>query len=118
MSSSLDQKTGVNALLCYIVLGYAEKIKQCFIKIMSLPSNQVGKEEGNFTSERNNFKGGGRCCELLEDDILRRSKADEQVVITESLLVASLSGEENWSEGYRWVHSQIKVTHESLANQI
>ena len=57
MSSSLDQKTGVNALLCYIVLGYAEKIKQCFIKIMSLPSNQVGKEEGNFTSERNNFKG-------------------------------------------------------------
>ena len=45
-------------------------------------------------------------------------KADEQVVITESLLVASVFGEENWSEGYFWVYSNPKGTHKILANQI
>ena len=38
--------------------------------------------------------------------------------ITEFLLVASVFVEENWSEGYHWVHIQIKGTHESLANRI
>ena len=55
---------------------------------MSLPLNQVGKEEGNFTSEINNFKGGERCGDLLEEGLLSFSKSVEQVVITASLLVA------------------------------
>ena len=38
--------------------------------------------------------------------------------ITASLLVYSYFGEKNWTEGYCWVHSQLKVTHESLANRI
>ena len=61
MSSSPYHETGVNALLCYVILGDAEKSKRCFTKIMSLPLNQVGEEEGSFTSERNNYKGGERC---------------------------------------------------------
>ena len=51
MNYSPDQENGVNALLCYFVIGYAEKSKRCFTKIMSLPLNQEGEEEGNFTSE-------------------------------------------------------------------
>ena len=53
MNYSPDQETYVNTLLCYFVLGYAEQIKRCFIKMMSLPLNKTGKEEGNFTSEIN-----------------------------------------------------------------
>ena len=92
MSYSPDHETGVNALLCYIILGYAEKCKQCFTKIMSLPLNQVGEEEVKFTSERNNCKGGERCGDLLEEVLLCLIKDPEQVVITESLLVASVFG--------------------------
>ena len=36
------------------------------------------------------------------------------MIITESLLVASVFGDENWSEVYHWV----KGTHKSLTNQI
>ena len=86
--------------------------------MISLPLNQVGEEEGNFTSERNNCKVGGICVNLLEDDILGHSKDAEQVFITEYLLVASVFGEENWAERYCWVHIQLKVTHKSLTNQI
>ena len=53
MNSSPDQENGVNAFLCYFVLGYAEKSKRCFTKIMSMPLNQESEEEGNFTSEIN-----------------------------------------------------------------
>ena len=49
---------------------------------MSLPLNQEGKKEGNFTSEINNFKGGERCVDLLEEEIIHRSKSAEKVVIT------------------------------------
>ena len=62
---------------------------------MSLTLNLVCKKEGRFTSERNNYKGGDIYGDILEEDISRRSKAAEQVVITSSLLVASLCGEEN-----------------------
>ena len=72
-----------------------EKIKRCFTKIISLPLNQLGKEEGNFTSERNNFKGGGICVDLLGDEILRISKDYEQVVVTAYLIIASVFGKEN-----------------------
>ena len=85
---------------------------------MSLPLNKVGEEEGNFTSEINNCKGDEICGDLLEEELLRRSKDVEQVVITSSLLVASVFGEGKWSYVYRWVHSRLKGTHESLANQI
>ena len=80
--------------------------------------NQVGEEEGNFTSERNNCKGGEIYGNLLEDELLHQSKDSEQVFITASLLVVSVFGWENWNEGYCWVNSQIKGTHESLANRI
>ena len=62
---------------------------------MSLPLNKVGKEEGNFTSERNNCKGGERCGGLLEEELLSISKDSEYVVIAEYLLVASVFGTEN-----------------------
>ena len=68
---------------------------------MSLPLDKVGEEEGNLASDRNNFKGGERCGDVLGEEILRCSKFDEQVVITAYLLVASLFGKENWAEGYR-----------------
>ena len=42
---------------------------------MPLSLNQVGKEEGNFSSERNNYKGGERCGDHLEEDILHSNKA-------------------------------------------
>ena len=77
MSSSTYQETGVNELLCYVVLGYEEKSKRCFIKLMSLPLNNPGKEEGNFTSEINIYKGGGRCGDILEEEISSHRKAAE-----------------------------------------
>ena len=77
MNSSPDQETDVNELLCYFVLGYAEKNKRCFTKSMSPPLNQAGKEEGKFTSEINIYKGGGRCCDIIEDEILSHSKDSE-----------------------------------------
>ena len=43
MSSSLDHEIGANALLCYVVLGDAGEIKQCFTKITLLTLNQVGE---------------------------------------------------------------------------
>ena len=39
------------------------------------------------------------------------------MVVTASLLVASVFGELNWSEGYCWVHSQLNRNHESLPNR-
>ena len=85
---------------------------------MSLPLNQVGKEGVNFTSKRNNWKEGERCGDLLEEELLRHSKAAEQVLITLSLLIDSLFGEEDWDEVYSWFQSQLKGTDESLANRI
>ena len=76
MSSSTYHETIVNALLCYVVLGGAGESKRGFTKIMFLPLNQVGEEEGNFTSEINNFKGGEICFDLLKDELLRRNKAN------------------------------------------
>ena len=64
------------------------------------------------------MQGGEICGDLLEEEILRHSKASEQVVITASLLFASVFGEKNWSEGYRWIHSQLKGNYESLARLI
>ena len=61
-----DNKTGFNTLLCYAVLGYAEKSKWCFTTNISLPLNQVIEEEGNFPSERNICKGGDKYDDLLE----------------------------------------------------
>ena len=40
------------------------------------------------------------------------------MVITASFLVAILFCEENWAEGYCWVHIQLKGTHKSVANRI
>ena len=85
---------------------------------MSLPLNKLVQEEGNFTSERNNCKGGERCGDLLEEELLRRSKAAKNVVIKAYLLVASVLGEEKWTEGYRQVYSQLKGTHKILYNRI
>ena len=51
-------------------------MKRCFTKIMSLPLNQLGEEELNVTSERNNCKGFDRCGDLLEENLLRNSKVD------------------------------------------
>ena len=48
---------------------------------MSLLLNKVGEEEGNFTSEVNNYKGGEICGDLLEEEILCCIKASEQVII-------------------------------------
>ena len=98
MSSSPYHETSVNELLCYVVLGDAEESKRCFTKTVSLPLNQVGKEEGKFASEINSCKGSERCGDLLEEELVRRSKSDEKVFITESLLVASVFGGENWDE--------------------
>ena len=95
-----------------------EKSKQCFNKSISLPLNKIDKEEVKFTSERNNCKGCKICGDVLEDEILHQSEAAETLEITESLIVPSVFGKENWSEGCCWVHSQIKGNHESLANQI
>ena len=67
MSSSPEHETGANALSYYVILGHAEKSKRCFTKMMSLPLNKVGEEEGNFTSDRNNWKGGERCGALIEE---------------------------------------------------
>ena len=77
MSSSPYQETCVNALLCYFVLGYAEKNKRRFTKIMSLPLNQAVEEEGKFISEINIYKGGGRCCDIIEDELLSHSNDSE-----------------------------------------
>ena len=79
---------------------------------MSPNFNEIGKEEGNVTSERNNSKGEDRCDDILEEELLRRSKA----VITASLIVDSLFGEENCSVGYCCVQSKLKGTHEILNN--
>ena len=76
----------------------------------------MGKEEENFTSKINNCKGGGRCADLFEEEILRLSKASEHIVITASLLVALVFVEEKWAGEYSWVHSQLKGTHKSLYN--
>ena len=95
-----------------------EKIKQCFTKIMSLPSNKLGEAEGIFISDWNNCNGGERCGDLQEEEILGHNKASEQVFITEYMKVASVFVKENWAEGYCWVHSQIKGNHESLSDQI
>ena len=65
---------------------------------MSLLLNQVGDEERKFTSERNDYKGGEICGDLLEEEILHQSKSAEKVLITESMIVALLFGEENWSQ--------------------
>ena len=81
---------------------------------MPLPLNQVGEEEGDFTSERNNQKRSDICGELHEHKILILSKDAEQVVITASLIVALVFGDGNRAEGYRWFYSQLKGTHESL----
>ena len=62
---------------------------------MSLPLNEVGEEEGKFTSERNNCKGGENCGYLLEYEILLHIKPSEQVVLTSSLLFASVVDKEN-----------------------
>ena len=40
------------------------------------------------------------------------------MVATASLLVASVFGEENWAEGYRWVRIQLKGDNEILSNHI
>ena len=53
----------------FYVMSYLNMLgegKRCFTKIMSLPLNQVGEAEINFISERNNFKGGEICGDLLE----------------------------------------------------
>ena len=118
ISSSPYHEICVNALLCYVALGDSEKSKRCFTKIMSLLLNQVGEEEESLTSERNNCKGGERCGELIEDELLCQSKDYEQVVTTASLIVDSVFGEGKCTEEYHWVHSQIKGTHESLSNRI
>ena len=76
MSFSTDHETGINAFLCYVVLGCAVKSKRSFTKIISLPLNKLGEEEVNFTSERNICKGGDKYDDLLEQELLRRSKAD------------------------------------------
>ena len=88
------------------------------MRIPSGAGTTLGKEEGNLISERYNCMGGERCGDLLEKELLSFSKADKQVVITSDMLFASVFGEENWTEGYPWVHSQIKGTHESLHNRI
>ena len=90
MSSSPDHKTYANSFLFYVIIGYEGKSKRCFTKIMSLTLNKVGEKEGNFTPERNNFRGGERCCDLYEEELSRCSKASEHVVITQSLLVDSV----------------------------
>ena len=66
-------------------------------------SSRQGRSK--FTSIINNFKGGGRCGELLEEEILSRNKYAEYLVITASLIVASVFYEGNWAEGYRGFHS-------------
>ena len=38
--------------------------------------------------------------------------------VTASLIVASVFDKETWSEGYCWLHSQVKGNHESFSNQI
>ena len=43
---------------------------------MSLPLNKVDEEEGIFTPERNNCKGGEIYGDLLDEEILRYSKSD------------------------------------------
>ena len=83
---------------------------------MSLSLNQVGEKEGNFTSERNNSKGGERCGDILEDELLCCSKASEHMATTSSILVDSVFCGENWVEGYLCVNSQLKDNHESLVN--
>ena len=47
---------------CY-VMSYLEmcRSQRCFTKIMSLPLNQVGEEEGNFFSDVNNCKVSDIC---------------------------------------------------------
>ena len=85
-------------MLCYVVLGDLEKSKQCSTNFFRLTLNQVDKEEVIFTSERNNSQGGDICGDLFEKDILYCSKANEQVVIAASLIVASVFGEEKWAE--------------------
>ena len=74
----------------FYVMSYLNMLgegKRCFTKIMSLPLNQVGEEEGDFTSDINHCKGGERCDDLLEEGILLQNKASEQVVIKAYLLV-------------------------------
>ena len=66
MSFSPEHENAINALLYYVVLGDAEKSKQCFTKIMSLPLNQAGEEI-------NICKGGERCGDLHEKELLHHS---------------------------------------------
>ena len=63
-------------------------------------------------------RGGEICGDLFEEELLRCSNSYERLFITTSLLFASFFGVENWAERYCWVHSQIKVTHNILANRI
>ena len=83
--------------------------KRYFTKIMSLPLNQLGEEEGNFTSERNNWKGGERCGELLTEKLLRLSKDDKKVLITAYIIIASVFGKENGLVDIIWFKFILRV---------
>ena len=78
------------------------------LQLEILPLNQVVKGEGNFTSNRNNFKGGGRCGDLIEEELFVNDVIADKNVVTKimknftGLQRIELNGfaKRHWQTGY------------------
>jgi intraflagellar transport protein 88 len=64
-----DLQIGFNLLLCYYALGDRNKMKQCFIDLLRIPSKIP--DDDDYTSDPTN-KQANLVLEVIRDDKLRR----------------------------------------------
>jgi intraflagellar transport protein 88 len=72
-----DFKTGFNLLLCYCALGDREKMKQCFVDFLRIPSKVP--DDDDYQSHPTD-KQANLVLEVTRDDNLRRFERKKLVV--------------------------------------
>jgi len=116
MSSSPNNETGFNLLVCYFALGDKHNMKRSFCSLIGRTLRDSPNEALLDLAPKTEETG-------LHYDPLTQYEAQiqkktEETLLTAARLIAPCLDESDWSLGYLWVNEQLRPKYDDVANQM
>lgn len=118
MSSDADLETCFNLLICYIQTGSTDKVKQTFIKMISVVIDRFNIDSSLQVDVSRNTDDSD--IDLTSKNGTRSNIGNDtyELLLSASRLICLIFRGEYWEQGYKWVRDQLKDKLPSIHHHI